>query len=158
MTHSLNIDKTPTPAKFQQFADEIIPFLIDKMRKLDALESEMLANQALVKASATEHDLKFFWKEYDQGCEAVIAPVWIGKKRGNMRSFGKPLAYEYLDNPSTKIIFTMKSADVALVETQSEFGMGLRRDERFSLRSEADGWKISSKKLRNGDKWRDVEF
>ena len=75
-------------------------------------------------------------------------------KWGTARSFGKPTKYEYLDTePDCQVVFTMKSAKKATVETRR--GPGVKEQHRFTLRPTDGGWMIGSVdyRLAVGDSW-----
>lgn len=157
MIEKLNIDVSQTPEKFQQLANELLDFLINKLLLIDALEQEMYERYEVLEAKRTspnqthpnEEDL---WDEYAQRCKEIIAPIST-KPYNNSRSFGKPTAYEYLSYPNTKISLIMKSENRAVVETF--FEDAIAKKEQFVLKKDSTGWKIDSKKYGypDEDKW-----
>jgi hypothetical protein len=158
MLPKLNIDLSQTPEKFQHLADEILAFLIDKLRELHALEQEIFERYEVAKGKRTEShqtqpEEEELWAEYARRSEEIIVPISLKPYKGNSRSFGKPSKYEYLNYADTKIIFSMKSANRVVVET--EFGYGIQKKEQFILKKGKEGWKIDAKKysFADGDTW-----
>jgi hypothetical protein len=143
MIEKLNIDMSQTSEKFQHINKEILIVLIEKMEKLDKLELEMFEKTS---PSEIGFDLRELWKTYGQSCEEIIAPIRIKPNTNNLRSYGKPLKYEYLSNTSTKIEFIMKSAKLAVIEFHFEAIPGSYKYEQFTFKNIENEWKIDSKK------------
>ena len=157
----LNIDTSQTKNEFKNFANEIVEFLVSKLRMLDKIESEIHARyRVLVKKrnipNQTHPEEKDLWKEYAQRCEEIISPFSVEKYNGSARTFGEPTKYKYFTDPKTKIFFIMKSENRAVVET--EFEEGIKKKEQFILKKDEKGWKIDTKKYSFPDEvtwWKD---
>jgi hypothetical protein len=148
MIEKLNIDASQTPEKFRYLTNEVLEFLVGKLLIIDQLEQEIYERYEVIQTLRTSPNQahpgeKGLWEEYAQRCKAIIAPISI-KPYNDSRSLGKPTAYEYLNYPDTKIIFIMKSANRAVIETQYEYGIG--KKEKFVLKKDENGWKIDTKK------------
>ncbi len=156
MLEKMNIDSSQTPEKFQYLKDEILDFLIDKLEELNNLEQEIFERSRALKNPAAPNQLqpgeKELWTEYKLRYKEITTPISLKQPEGG-GSFGKPTKYDYLNCPDTKIIFIMKSADRAVVETQYEYG--LKKKEQFVLKKIGESWKIDTKKygFPNEEKW-----
>lgn len=160
MLENMNIDASQTPEKFQHLKAEVLGFLIANLEALNKLEQEIFERNLALKNPEARHQVQpgqmELWAEYKRRYLEMATPISVKQPEGG-GSFGKPAKYDYLSYPDTKIVFTMKSADRAVVETQYEYG--IKKKEQFVLRKTADGWKIDTKKYGFPDEdtwWKDA--
>lgn len=152
-----------TPEKFAGTKDEIIPKLVDLLRKINKLEKETFEkNKELVKAKAEAGlpewqeapGIRELYQEYEDRYNQLVASECTDKllQRGCGKTFGNPPRYGYVDT-GCKFIFTMKSAKKATVE--SDFFAGVDSKHRFIFRNIEGKWKIDeiSYKFENEDSW-----
>lgn len=144
MTDDLNVDLSQTPEKFHHIGETILASLTEMMLSLNKLEAAMFE----ATLPGKDANLMELWSEYGRACEDVIAPIRAKpKKKGDShRSYGKPQAYAYLSNSSTKTELIMKSAKRALLEFHFEAVPGSFKYERFVFKNIEDEWKIDAKK------------
>ena len=137
----MNIDISQTPEKFQYMKDEIIPILVEFLKKLTNLEDEY---QVLINKKSSKSAL--FWEEYKEKYKEIISPICTQKlmDRGYARSLSEPATYAYINAASSKIDFIMKSAKKITIETH--FAHGVDKKHQFSIIQTLDGWKIDSLK------------
>ncbi len=155
-----------TPEKFRAFAEEIVPPLLALLRARNALEAEIFARSREMEAEKPALGLPMnqmhpeepaLWEEYRSRYMELIEHRCVPGllKYGAARSFGMPTKYGYLDeDPECQVIFTMKSAKKAVVETRR--GPGVKEQHQFVLRPSGDGaWLIGgvSYRLSPADGW-----
>lgn len=141
-----------TPEKFRPLAGEIVPPLVELLRKRNGLEREICARALKLreeKAAAgvpayqetpEEHALT---EEYFRRYLELVQPRCTEKmlKWGAARSYGKPAKYDYLfDAPEPSVHFTMKSAKRAAVFSRNPVSYGY--GYRFVLRPVEGAWKV----------------
>lgn len=143
----MNIDTSQTPEKFQDHAKGILDFLLNALRELNLLEQEICKrNEALKNPSApnqVQTGQMELWEEYRLRYRELTSIFCLNPPK-DVGSFGEPASYDYLEYPDTKISFTMKSANRAVIETQYEYG--IEKKEQFVLKKQGDQWKIDTKK------------
>lgn len=148
MVEKLNIDLNQTPEKFQHSANKVLEFLTDKLQTLDKLEQEIFERMQALKNPAQPNQVQpgenELWKEYALRSKELIDPISVESYKSDRRSFGQPTKYAYFTYPGTKIVFIMKSANRAVVETYYEYG--IEKKQQFVLKQSEDSWKIDSKK------------
>lgn len=157
--YGMNITIVDTPEKYEKMADELIPFLTEFLRASNKLEDEIYAK-----------DRKLEENKYKLGIPAhIIGPgqkEMFGEfrsrfkelakdkcteellKKSSKGSFGSPAEYEYIDK-KCEIVFTMKSAKKAVIETRFRHGTDMKHQFVFKLTDE--GWRINEKKYGFGD-------
>ena len=147
-SQKLNIETSQTSEKFLYLTDEILGFLIGKLQTINTLEQEIFERSETLKNPEEPNQLqpgeKELWAEYAHRRKEITVPISMKQSEEGSRSFGKPTKYEYLTYPDTSIMFIMKSAKRAVVETQYEYG--IKRKEQFVLKKDGDSWKIDTKK------------
>lgn len=143
MEHLLNIDDSQTSERFKHLRNEILNQLLEKLNLLDKLELEMHIKTS---PNLTGVDIMDLWKDYDNRCQQIIESISLNHVKSNMRSYGEPPKYVYFNKQSTKVFFVMKSENKAIIETEYELGLGLKRKEQFTLKKDLNIWKIETKK------------
>lgn len=140
-----------TPEKFCVFAEEVVPPLLALLRARNALEEEIFArSREMEKAklaaglprSQMAPEEPALWEEYRSRYMELIEHRCVPGllKYGAARSFGKPAKYGYLDeDPECEVVFTMKSAKKAVVETRRG---RVKEQHQFVLRPSEGGWLI----------------
>ena len=146
----LHIDFQDTPEKFQSMAGEILPPLIELLRRLCGLEEEMHSRSVRLRKSrpgglySTEAhpDMDALWQEYRDRYHALLDPHCTEKFLAARR-----------DCCQSIVTFTMKSPSKAIVIVP---GGVLGLDTRFELRPDGGSWKIDRAAFRhsNDPKWR----
>ncbi|AXG69433.1 NTF2 fold immunity protein [Kordia sp. SMS9] len=158
----LAIDVSQTPRKFQHFADEIVPFLIEKLHEIHILEKEVYTRSRALKNPKEPNQVQpgedELWDEYAERRKAITAPISVQPTDGGGTTFGKPTKYEYLYNVDTKIVFIMKSVKRVVVELY--FKKGVACKDQFVLRKEGEHWKVHTKKygFQGEDTWYKDDF
>lgn len=137
----MNIDLSQTPEKFHHMKDEILPILVELLKKLTELEEKYAIT--MNKNSSNSERL---WAEYQEKYKEIILPICTEKliSRGYARSLSEPATYAYINAASSKIDFIMKSAKKITIETH--FAHGVDKKHQFSIIQTLDGWKIDSLK------------
>ncbi len=160
----LHIDFQDTPEKFQSMAGEILPPLIELLRRLCGLEEEMHSRSVRLRKSrpgglySTEAhpDMDALWQEYRDRYHALLDPrcteKFLAARRDCCQSMGDPAYFSGLNQEGT-VTFTMKSPSKAIVIVP---GGVLGMDTRFELRPDGGSWKIDKAAFRhsNDPKWR----
>ena len=150
-----------TPEKFQPMAEEIVPPLVELLRKRNELEQEVFARSVKLREEHAAAGIPSYqtgpgdlelYEEYARRYLELVTPHCTEKmmKWGAARSFGKPAKYDYLFNdPEPAVYFTMKSAKKAVVSTRNPVSYGYRY--RFTLRPAEGGWKVDGVECAFGD-------
>ena len=141
-----------TPEKFQPLAEEIVPPLVELLRKRNDLEREICARALKLREEEAAAGLPLYQytpenaaldEEFFRRYLELAEPRCTEKilKWGPARSYGKPAKYDYLfDAPDAKVFFTMKSPKKALVFSRNpvshDYGY------RFTLRPIEGAWMI----------------
>ena len=149
-----------TPEKYEKTADELIAFLLEFLGELNQLEEEIyIRDEKLVenkyKEGIPRHIVapgsKELFAEYkerfgelakDRCTAALLAQGYAG-------SYGNPTKYGYI-NGDFQLIFTMKSAKRAVIETR-HYG-GIEMKHQFVLKLTDEGWRVSERKYGFGNK------
>lgn len=152
MTGNVEIAVQDTPEKFRDMAEELVPPLLELLRRRNELEREICARSIKLReektaAGVSEHQTvpaeQELWEEYRRRYLELVRPHCTEKllKWGAAGSFGKPARYDYLfENPEAKVVFTMKTAKRAVVRTVAR--KSTDTCERFILRPSEEGWKV----------------
>ncbi|MBV7270622.1 hypothetical protein [Winogradskyella luteola] len=158
----LNIDSSQSSEKFQHLSNEILVFLIKNLRALDSLEKEIYERSLDLKNPKEPNQVqpgeKELWKEYTMRYREITSLICIKPNDWRGRSFGNRPKYDYLNYPDTRLLFIMKSAKRAVVETY--FNYAVKEKEQFILKKDGDHWKIDVKKhgFQSEEKWYTVKF
>ncbi len=150
---ALIIQVKDTPDKFRPMADTVVPPLLDLLRARSALEGEIhdrweALEQAHLAAGHSRNQLPDgglalaaeYKRRYLELVEHRCVPGFL--QYGGEVSFGMPTKYGYLeDDPACQVVFTMKSAKKAIVETYGHNGSMIVR-QRFTLRPGEPEWLI----------------
>ena len=159
----VRIEIRDTPEKFAPVAKELVPFLVDHLRALAALEADMFRRERELEKKKLDmgipkHQTAPGWEElvedytnrYGQAARAFCTPKLL--ERGYARSWGRPGEYDYL-NTGCDLIFTMKSARRAVVEARHTRVLLFRY--QFVLKDTEDGWRVDQKSYAHGldDSW-----
>lgn len=161
--YGADVSVVDTPDKYVENADELITLLVDFLRKLNLLEEEIFMrsvklDEAKYKAGVQSHiegpGQKELWKEYHTRF-AEIAENYCTTElldRGFSGSFSSSTEYGYIDK-NCQLIFTMKSANRAVIETR--FSAGVEKKHQFVLKHTEEGWRVSAKSygFRNDKTW-----
>ena len=149
-----------TPEKFQPMAEEIVPPLLELLRARNDLEREIQERfQALeaekpalgIPKNQVHPDDPALWEEYRRRYLELVQPRCVPGllKYGAAGSCGKPARYDPLfEDPEGQVIFTMKSAKKATVETSCK--KSWEACYRFTLKPFEDGWLIAGVEYRLG--------
>ena len=149
-----------TPEKFRSLAEEIVPPLLELLRARNDLEREIQERfQALeaekpalgIPKNQVHPDDPALWEEYRRRYLELVQPRCVPGllKYGAAGSCGKPARYDPLfEDPEGQVIFTMKSAKKASVETSCRKSWEGRY--RFTLKPFEDGWLIAGVEYRLG--------
>lgn len=156
----MDIKLLDTPEKFQPIAEEIVPPLLELLRARNALEAEIHRRYQAPEAekpalglpkNQMHPDDPALWEEYRRRYLELVEPRCVPGllKYGAVRSCGKPARYDPLfEDPEGQVIFTMKSAKKATVETSCRKSWEERY--RFTLKPFEDGWLIAGVEYRLG--------
>lgn len=157
----MDIKMVDTPEKFRPLAEEIVPPLVELLKKRNDLETEVWARfQKLREEHAAAGippyqagpGIEELHEEYARRYLELVTPHCTEKmlKGGAAGSFGKPAKYDYLFGaPEPTVYFTMKSAKKAVMSTQNPVSYGYRY--RFTLRPSEGGWKVDGVEYAFGD-------
>ncbi len=151
--HGADISIVDTSDKYVENADELITFLVDFLRKLNLLEEEIFMrsvklDEAKYKAGVQSHiegpGQKELWKEYHTRFAEIAKNCCTAEllDRGFSGSFSSTTEYGYIDK-GCQLIFTMKSANRAVIETR--FSAGVEKKHQFVLKRTEEGWRVSAK-------------
>lgn len=152
--YGTNISIVDTPEKYEKVADELIPFLTDFLRAANKLEEEIFIKDRKLdenkyKLGIPAHIIGPGQKEIFGEFRTRFAEMAKDKcmeellKKGARGSFGSPSEYAYIDE-KCEIVFMMKSAKKAVIETRFRHGTDMKHQFVFKLTDE--GWRISGKK------------
>lgn len=148
----MDVKLSDTPEKFQPMAQKLVPPLVELLQKRNELEQEIYQRYQALEAekpalglprNQMHPDDPALWEEYRRRYLELVEPWCVPGmlKYGAAGSCGKPARYDSLfDGPEGQVIFTMKSAKRATVETTCRKSWEHRY--RFTLRLGEDGWKI----------------
>ena len=137
-----------TPEKFHPMAEELVPPLVELLRRLSALEVETCRRSRTVREAReaqgeryVSQEEKDIWTQYRESYGRLLEGRCTQAllDRGYGSSFGDPPAYGYLDT-GCQLAFTMKSPARAVVETTFLHGVDMRH--QFVLRNTPEGWRI----------------
>ena len=150
---SVSIQIADTPEKFRPMAEEAVPPLLALLEKRNELEREIHQRfQALeeektalgIPGNQMHPDDPALWEEYRRRYLELVQGRCVPGvlKYGAAGSCGKPARYDPLfEGPEGRVIFTMKSAQKATVETTCRKSWEYRY--RFTLKRFEDGWLIA---------------
>ena len=156
----MDIKLLDTPEKFRPMAEELVPPLLELLQARNDLEREIQERfQALeaekpalgIPKNQIHPDDPALWEEYRRRYLELVQPRCIPGllKYGAAGSCGKPARYDPLfEDPVGQVIFTMKSAKKATVETSCRKSWEGRY--RFTLKPFGDGWLIAGVEYRLG--------
>lgn len=148
----MTIQIAGTPETFQPMAQELVPPLLELLQARNDLEREIHQRFQALEAekpalglpkNQMHPDDPALWEDYRRRYLELVEPQCVPDllKYGAAGSCGKPARYDPLfDDPEGQVIFTMKSAKRATVETTCRKSWEQRY--RFTLRLGEDGWKI----------------
>lgn len=151
-----------TPEKFQAMAEQLVPPLVDLLRRRNDLEREICARSLKLReeeaaAGISPHQStpagEALWEEYRRRHLELVTPHCTEKllRWGPAASFGKPAKYDYLFGaPEPTVYFTMRSAKKAVVSTRNPVSHDYRY--RFTLRPFEGEWKIDGAECAFGDR------
>ena len=144
----LHIDFQDTPEKFQSMAGEILPPLIELLRRLCGLEEEMHSRSVRLRKSRPGG---LYSTEAHPDMDPQCTEKFLAARRDCCQSMGDPADFSGLNQEGT-VTFTMKSPSKAIVIVP---GGVLGMDTRFELRPDGGGWKIDKAAFRhsNDPKW-----
>ena len=156
----MDIKLLDTPEKFRPMAEELVPPLVELLKARNDLEREIQERfQALeaekpalgIPQNQVHPDDPALWEEYRCRYLELVQPRCVPGllKYGAAGSCGKPARYDPLfEDPEGQVIFTMKSAKKATVETSCRKSWEERY--RFTLKPFEDGWLIAGVEYRLG--------
>ena len=149
----MDIKIIDTPEKFQSLAEEIVPPLLELLQARNALEAEIHRRYQALEAekpalglpkNQMHPDDPALLEEYRRRYLELVEPRCVPGllKYGAAGSCGKPARYDTLfEDPEGQVIFTMKSAKKATVETTCRKSWEYRY--RFTLKPTEGGWLIA---------------
>lgn len=157
-----------TPEKYECVAEEMISFLEEFLKDLNRLEEEvnfrynkltqdkfkMGIESHIVAPGEDELDEEYHRRFYELAKDRCTEELL---NQSNMSSWGNPPEHRYIEG-DCQIVFMMKSASKAVIETQYHDGIEKRHQFVFKL-TEA-GWRIHEKKYAYGDEktWHKTSF
>ncbi len=153
----ISIDASGTPDKFKHHTTEILDLLIEKLLELHKLELDVFDRSQKLKNPNEPNQVQpgedELWEEYRNHRRLITATICLNPDARGSSMFGKPTKYEYLTYSDTKISFTMKSADRAVVEVNYEYG--IKKKDQFVFTKVNESWKLATKKygFQNEAKW-----
>jgi hypothetical protein len=164
------IDMSQTPEKFRHMKEELVPPLLEILRKLDEIEKkhyaisrELNKEREHVKAEGGSTDEvsrrhSKNWDDFAAARKEVVAEFVTEKCVVSSNSMSNPSEYFYISGESNpRVYFVMKTAKRAVVEFH--YKRGLDKSHQFVWRNIDDVWKIDEKKYGyGGDKWSKGEF
>lgn len=162
MSETVKTVMEDTPEKFRPLAAEIVPPLVELLRRRNALEQEICTRSIRLREEKAAAGLdphlttpaeEALWEEYRRRYLELAMPHCTEKmmKWGAARSFGKPAKYDYLfAAPEPVVYFTMKSAKKVVVSTRNPVSYDYRY--RFILRPFEGRWKVDGMECSFGDR------
>jgi len=150
--------------KFRDKQNEVCGFLLDLLRQINTLESEIVIRDDALASKKPELGLAMnqiapgqieLWTEYEQRLGEIVKPACTEKLlgKGYGRVFGTPVKYGYIDGECT-VNFMMKTAKRAVVETHYREGIDCRH--KFVIRDVDGKWLVDEVYYgyeSDGDKW-----
>ena len=149
-----------TLEKFHSLAQELAPPLVELLRQRNELEREICARSLKLREEQAAAGIsphlstpaeEALWEEYRRRYLELVQPRCVPGllKYGAAGSCGKPARYDPLfEDPEGQVIFTMKSAKKATVETTCN--KSWEACYRFTLKPFEDGWLIAGVEYRLG--------
>ncbi len=140
---NLEIDTSKTSEKFVCNAEEIVSFLLEKLRLLHNLEQDFYEKHQNMPNANKASQFRLFFKKYNEQRKNII-DKFCTNPIAESSSLAKPTSYEYVNDTNTQIVFIMKSAKKAIVEIYYE--SGIAKKDQFTLKKVDNEWKIDGKK------------
>lgn len=149
----MDIKLSDTPERFHPLAQELVSPLVELLRARNGLEREIHRRFQVLEAekpalgipqNQVHPDDPALWEEYRRRYLELVQPRCVPGllKYGAVGSFGEPARYDPLfEDPEGRVIFTMKSAKKAVVETTCRKTWEYRY--RFALKPSGEGWLIA---------------
>lgn len=152
-----------TPEKFVHMADELVAYLKGHLDRLTELEKEIdirsnrltdnkykLGYESHIQGPGEKELDKEFRKRYGEIVKELCTEELLDYGYAGSRS--NPPKYEYL-NEDRQIVFTMKSAKRAVIETKYDEGTTMKH--KFVLKLTDEGWRLSEVKygFGSGSTW-----
>lgn len=166
--NGIEIVSEGTPEKHLPMMDVLITPLIELLKQLSELENEVFEKSTQLKEESIKAGnptwrepagRKELFAEYKEKYGQFVIPRCTEKllKRGYASGCSKPASYDYV-NTGCKIVFSMKTANRAVIETHYPHGVDAKH--QFILRNIDGEWKIDSVKYGYGDEaiWHDYHI
>lgn len=132
--------------KFKELQAVICESLFEMLRKINAAEKwaceraeelEKKKQELGLPESQEAPGMDELWEEYGKRLSEITKPHCTEKLPANGGSFGSPAKYAYIDE-ACKVVFIMKSAKKAVVETH--FNAGVDEKHKFVFKDVDGKW------------------
>ena len=132
--------------KFKDLQDVICKPLFELLRQINAAEEwayerseelEKKKRELGLPESQEAPGMDELWEEYGKRLSEITKPYCTEKLSANGGSFGSPTKYAYIDE-ECKVVFIMKSAKKAVVETH--FNAGVDEKNKFVFKDVDGKW------------------